>query len=650
VCESSGIILAGSVLHIQGDHITAQPCVDVDNNILLWNGEVFGGIEGMDGGDGDDDGTSDTRIVSDRLRECVSKAGAQASCSDIASAVAHTICTVEGPYAFIYFHAASETVVYGRDPFGRRSLLALSECSFTNDDTRNRHILLSSVCCNSSPLPECLKWEELTVGGVYAQRNGETLQVPWPENRLRLGVIPPASTPSDHNVVGAAKYAQGFLDALMFGMSRRIRRVHDLDSSDIPTAGEESTCAVGVLFSGGVDSVLLAAALHLSLPSHLGTCVIDLINVTFDIEGQTTLSPDRLSAIASLGELQMVFPERNWRLVHVDIDTQERCRHETHIMGLIHPLCTHMDLNIGTAFWFAARGEGYLRSYSAEDLTNAYSIEEKGRPLVRRGAEGARLGAGKKSTDCRDTHTSNAGREVCSAPGCGRVGKTGCPYLLCRRCCLRKREERSGDASGEGSGCPAHRSRGEQNKKNTPALSKYEKVVEELPGCVRGSGIQEGDTPYRSECRVLLVGIGADEQLGGYGRHRTVFQRGGEDSLRREIQSDTARLWTRNLGRDDRCVSDHGRECWFPFIDEHVVSFLEKTPLDMRCDFSLPMGVGDKKILRDAALILGLSNTAELVKRAIQFGTRIAKHTNVQFHGSNRKGKGTTKITAVEDT
>ena len=31
--------------------------------------------------------------------------------------------------------------------------------------------------------------------------------------------------------------------------------------------------------------------------------------------------------------------------------------------------------------------------------------------------------------------------------------------------------------------------------------------------------------PYSCDCKALLVGIGADEQLGGYGRHRTAFLR-----------------------------------------------------------------------------------------------------------------------------
>ena len=37
-----------------------------------------------------------------------------------------------------------------------------------------------------------------------------------------------------------------------------------------------------------------------------------------------------------------------------------------------------------------------------------------------------------------------------------------------------------------------------------------------------------------------------------------------------ELNKDTERLWRRNLGRDDRCVADLGREGWFPYLDEEV--------------------------------------------------------------------------------
>ena len=64
-----------------------------------------------------------------------------------------------------------------------------------------------------------------------------------------------------------------------------------------------------------------------------------------------------------------------------------------------------------------------------------------------------------------------------------------------------------------------------------------------------------------SSCRqVVLVGMGADEQLAGYGRHRSAFQRQSWPGLIAEIQAQLLGICERNLGRDDRIISDHGRE------------------------------------------------------------------------------------------
>ena len=73
---------------------------------------------------------------------------------------------------------------------------------------------------------------------------------------------------------------------------------------------------VMVLFSGGVDSVLVAALAHRSLPPG---CPIDLCNVCFD----SGRSPDRLSARAALKELSGWAPERAWRLIEVDATLED---------------------------------------------------------------------------------------------------------------------------------------------------------------------------------------------------------------------------------------------------------------------------------------------------------------------------------------
>lgn len=138
--------------------------------------------------------------------------------------------------------------------------------------------------------------------------------------------------------------------------------------------------------------------------------------------------------------------------------------------------------------------------------------------------------------------------------------------------------------------------------------------------------------------------MGADEQLAGYGRHRTVFKHGGYEALQHELNKDLTRLWQRNLGRDDRCIADHGREAWFPYLDEDLVAFIQEQPLPYLTDLTLPPGVGDKQILRQAALAIGLDKSAQLVKRAIQFGSLASKQTSVSYFGSRRKGKGTSTI------
>lgn len=139
--------------------------------------------------------------------------------------------------------------------------------------------------------------------------------------------------------------------------------------------------------------------------------------------------------------------------------------------------------------------------------------------------------------------------------------------------------------------------------------------------------------------RVVLLGAGADELLAGYGRHRSAFERAraaeaaaGDARVaalaaqRSEMNVDLARLWLRNLGRDDRCVSAAGREPRVPFLSERVVRCLHGMALEDVADLTLPPGVGDKRLLRRLAQErLGLQLSGALVKRAIQFGCRVAR-------------------------
>ncbi|CBQ73902.1 conserved hypothetical protein [Sporisorium reilianum SRZ2] len=144
--------------------------------------------------------------------------------------------------------------------------------------------------------------------------------------------------------------------------------------------------------------------------------------------------------------------------------------------------------------------------------------------------------------------------------------------------------------------------------------------------------------PYTSRARVLVSGLGADELLGGYSRHRQAYVRSGRPGLVDELQLDLARLPTRNLGRDDRVLSAHAREARYPFLDRQVLEFLTAIPVNTKVDLDR-IGTegagGDKRLLRDVARSLGLEGASELKKRAMQFGTRAAK---IDHESRNVKG------------
>lgn len=204
-----------------------------------------------------------------------------------------------------------------------------------------------------------------------------------------------------------------------------------------------------------------------------------------------------------------------------------------------------MDLNIGTAFWFASRGEGYLRRYSAQDYEEMYQFEENGRPLLRLGEEGARKGKGQRTEQAKSL---NDGKKIfCSRERCRKVSKQGCPYTLCRTCCEKLQNENltTSEDSEPVNVCPVHRrtrnsSQTNDNIDHSPSMSA--EGTEQIHSA-------QSYPSYRSQCKILLVGIGADEQMAGYGRHRTTFEKFGWHGLVNELHSDMTRLWTRNLGR-----------------------------------------------------------------------------------------------------
>jgi asparagine synthetase B (glutamine-hydrolysing) len=534
--DAPAALCIGSTLGMRGP-ATAQPLRGADDSLLLWNGEVFGGGVAVGAEE------NDTAAVMAQLAQSGATPAGVVAC----------LAAVAGPWACIFWQPSTRSLWFGHDRIGRRSLLLGYNAA--------GGVAISSVapaCAQGDAQP--WQWHEVPPSGLYQLQltsSGDALGVlhhhPWPAAGAgirRMDALPNEGELEDGQEVDGSLAAEeppdavASADQLLHALDQAVRR--RVEGAPEPTppppseqassddAGVSSGARVAVLFSGGVDCMVVAALAHRHRPPHEP---IDLLNVAFgsatqpEEEGDADFvdrhnTPDRQSAVAGLAELRRIAPTRCWQLIcvnrNLDIDSLGAGKAEA--LPLMFPAVTVMDFTIAYALRSAAQGAGALWS----------------------GDEG----------------------------------------------------------EGGAEGSPSQRQR------SKPAL-------------------------LISGARVVLSGLGADEQCVGYkGRHRTRFAKGGWDALALEIERDIGRLWLRNLGRDDRMIADHGKEVRYPYLDEDVMALLESLPLWHLADLRLPDGVGDKRIIRGVSRRLGLPGAAGLPKRAIQFGSRSSKCFKCNSNGN----------------
>ncbi|KAJ6574847.1 asparagine synthase-domain-containing protein [Mycena capillaripes] len=501
--------LFASELRLRGSDPVVQPH-ERNGNIFCWNGEIFGGIE-------------IAREENDGV-----KLFHTLSALDTVEQVANLFGSVEGPYAFVYYHASSERVFFARDPLGRRSLLV------HKPSATNPYFLLSSVSIGSVPSYEfqelpteyvyCVELRDLLSGDVAG--NFDSYMTSFPRSSAhglysQLSRVNTTLPPDDWPVIAGLEtpdYLTQTVDELIKHLDRSVElRVRDIPQSLV----HPGAARVAVLFSGGIDSTVLAFFAHKHIPLDEP---IDLLNVAFEnprkikvqsvgniTKGQKKphkpvanpppayMVPDRVTGLQEVEELRRLCP-RVWNFVEVNVPYEESQAAHPLVESLMFPGRTVMDLSLALALYFAASGKGLVR-----DRLNADPVA------------------------------------------------------------------------------------------------------------------------YTSPARVLLNGLGSDELLGGYGRHRTAYGTGGWESVIDELQLEIDRIPSRNLGRDDRVISSHGKETRHPFLSLTLVSFLAHLPVHFKMDPRAELGLGDKMLLRLATKKVGLEEASSRKKKAMQFGSHSAR-------------------------
>ncbi|XP_062944593.1 asparagine synthetase domain-containing protein 1 [Cynocephalus volans] len=569
-------LFSGHVLHLRGV-FTAQPLEDERGNVFLWNGEVFSGIKV-------EAEENDTQVMFNYLSSCKSE-------SDILSLFSE----VRGPWSFIYYQASSHYLWFGRDFFGRRSLL----WHFSNLD---KSFFLSSVGAQTSGVAN--QWQEVPASGIfridlksttvskcvilklypwiYISRENVTeecvnsltqisadlptfVSVVANEAKLYLKkpvvplnmMLPQAPLETHCNDISGVpptretlrvllndghmkEVIQQFIDILSVAVKRRVLCLH----RDENLAPNEvlKTCArranVAILFSGGIDSMVIATLADRHIPLDEP---IDLLNVAFMTKEKTV----------SASFNKKMSKQKN----HGEIPSEECSKNAAAAAAAAATASPDKQFNVPDRITGRA-GLKELQGISPSRIWNFVEINVSLEELQ-------------------------------------KLRRTRICHLV----------------------------------------QPMDTVLDDSIGCAvwfasRGTGwlvTQDEVKSYQSSAKVVLTGIGADEQLAGYSRHRVRFQTHGLEGLNKEIVMELGRISSRNLGRDDRVIGDHGKEARFPFLDENVVSFLNSLPIWEKANLTLPRGVGEKLILRLAAVELGLTASALLPKRAMQFGSRIAK-------------------------
>ncbi|XP_063617413.1 asparagine synthetase domain-containing protein CG17486 [Cydia splendana] len=368
------IIFCGAVLWMQGQELTPQP-VESDVGILLYNGDIFD--------ESWNESVSDTMTI---MKKIAPKTETSAKEHIIAQ-----LKLLKGPFSIIYYDKLTQDLYFTRDRIGRNSLLfhkmdnyiAISNVldrRYNCVEVPATHIYCLNINTNKVTLHS---WASNETENYLIEDLYETFQKQQniPDEDFKVASETPRELWIEDDLIeflrATSKNNDGHMKMMETLLSHptiiiTVRRLTELLQKSVKIRLKRqpnkcknclisrenscSHCTIGILFSGGLDCTILAYLAHRYVSEEQS---IDLINVAFKKDSMASYDvPDRLTGRQSFEELKTLCPTRKWNFIEVNVPKEELEEFQMKtIADLVFPRKTILDESLGSALWFASRGQ-----------------------------------------------------------------------------------------------------------------------------------------------------------------------------------------------------------------------------------------------------------------------------------------------------